>query len=139
MKKPGSIIQFNAQRNAELHKAFMAILSDSSIRVKSLCDMFALAAAAPCSRFWVSDERAAEVISALLSGKEFPDMVCQKRRMYDEILHRVKVILEENPGIPVAHAVLRVVNSPAPEFYLTPLSARTIIYRFIRNRKSCRR
>ncbi len=136
MKKKGSVIEFTACRDAELHRAFMDVLRESPLTVRSLNQMFALAAASPCSRFWVSEERAAEVISALLAGKEFPDMSQQKRRMYGEILRRVRPILRENPGMPVSHAVFDVVNSPAPEFYLTTLSTRSIIYRYLRKRKS---
>lgn len=65
----------------------------------------------------------------MLKGNRIESMNTKKREMYHEICRRVKRILEEEPGITLTEATFRVVNSPAPEFYLTPKSARAMIYR----------
>lgn len=92
-------------------------------------DMFGMAARMPASRFWVSEVRAAEVISCMLRGEARDPKQCeQKRRMYDELFRRVVEWRQLNPGHPLSDAVFQAVNSPAPEFYLTEASAKVIIY-----------
>ena len=133
MKKPGSVIEFTARRNSELYRAFIGLLSEGASQ--SIVELYSLAPQQPCSRFWVSEERAGDVIGALLAGKTFPDMLPMRKKMYDEILTRVRELLRANPGMPVCRAVFQVVNSSAPEFYLTPASARTIISRHLKSKR----
>ena len=51
--------------------------------------IFEQVANSPCSRFWVSEERAAIVISTLLAGKVIPNMRKNKREMFDEIFQDI--------------------------------------------------
>lgn len=86
--------------------------------------------AMPAERFYVSEERAAIVISALLAGKGFPrNMRPPKIRMFSEILRRVLEIRHSNPTLPVSHLVAKVIHTPAPEFYMMPRAALEIIYK----------
>lgn len=97
-----------------------------------LAEMFGAAARMPCSRFWVSERHAAEVISAMRRGASADResrMYDQKRAMYCEILRRVNELMEKNPDICLQHAVDSVVCGEAPQFYLTNKSAKVIIYR----------
>lgn len=127
MKKRGSTSDFIAQRNRELLRCFRYVLETS--RGVALRDMFGMAARMPASRFWVSEVRAAEVISRMLKGEcQDPKQCEQKRRMYDEIFRRVVDWRRLNPGHPLSDAVFHAVNSPASEFYLTDASAKVIIY-----------
>ncbi|MCM1370233.1 MAG: hypothetical protein NC204_07680 [Candidatus Amulumruptor caecigallinarius] len=133
MKKPGSNSDFLCDRDKELHGAFMHLLrtrSDLSLR-----EMFAEAARQPASRFWVSTYRAAIVVAQMLRGLQPANMIPKKMEMYAEITRRVILKLEKNPNQPLVRAVTEVVESPAPEFYLTPESSRVIIYRIRRRRK----
>lgn len=136
MRKSGAINEFCEQRDRELHKAFIDILS-SAVDVP-LREMFAMAAASPCSRFWVSEERAADIVSAIRRDarvQERDEMLPKRREMFEEIARRVDIVLKEHPDMPLQHAVRKVICRPAPEFYLTPESARTIIYNFTRKRR----
>lgn len=136
MKKKGSTSDFAVDRDKELYAAFRYILCNS--RGVALIDMFGMAAKRPASRFWVSEERAAQVISWMLRGvasDRIERMVPQRRAMFEEIFRRVCAMMEADPSLCMTHAVNEVVTSPAPEFYLTPKSARVIIYR-IRKRIS---
>ena len=127
MKKPGSVAEFGQQRDEELLNAFKAQLRHlGSI---SLDEMFERAAKSPASRFWVSERRAAAVISKMLKGDQILSMNPKKREMYFEIFRRAKRIFKENPGTTIADAAYEVVNSPAPEFYITTKSARVMIYK----------
>lgn len=127
MKKKGAVSDFTKQRNEELKNAFKAQLY--LLGTIPTEELFTRAAKMPASRFWVSERRAAEVISKMLKGDMMFGMNRKKREMYVEILIRVREEMRREPGITVTEATFRAVNSPAPEFYLTPKSARVIIYR----------
>lgn len=136
MKKIGSVSDFIPDRDRELHRNFMDILRNSA--GVALRDMFGMAARRPCSRFWVSERHAAEVVSALIKGKkhdEFEKMFPKRREMYEEITRRVKRLMSENPELCITSAVDQIVNEAAPEFYLTDKSAKIIIYRIRRRGK----
>lgn len=84
----------------------------------------------PAARFWVSEERATIVVSALLSGRDLPEnMRPTKCEMFSEIYHRVLKLRRERPKASVFELVCEVVNSPAPKFYMLPRSAMDIIYK----------
>lgn len=129
MKKIGSVIDCMEQRDKELHDNFMEILRSS--RDVPLRDMFGMAARRPASRFWVSEERASEMVSIILSGRD-PEMIDRmfpkRRQMFLEISRRVKEILDQRPGTTMIDATREVIYAEAPEFYITDKSAKVIIY-----------
>lgn len=88
MKKIGSTSDFTASRDKELLSAFRSELMESC--GLPLRELFGRAVKRPCSRFWVSELRAAEVISKMLKGEMPENVVEQKRKMYNEILVRVQ-------------------------------------------------
>lgn len=126
MKKLGSKSDFIPQRNKELLDAFKQELyqlgSISNDRI------FSRAGHRTASRFWVSEQRAAVVVSKMMKGDNLQSMNRKKREMYFEIFRRVMDIRKKNPKTTIYDAVFEVVNSPAPEFYLTDKSARVLIY-----------
>lgn len=133
MKRPGSTSDFLATRNRELLQTLRRlIMTTDGIPMDGL---YAMAAQSPCSRFWVSEKRAAEVISRMLRGE---DMDVQglplRNKMYRELLRRVREWQAANPGHHLTDAVFAAVNSPAPEFYVTPQSAKVIISRIMQKR-----
>lgn len=84
----------------------------------------------PCSRFWVSEERAMVVVAALIKGKPvLNSMRPTKREMFVEIYNRVLALKKQYPDTPLLELVVNVVNSPAPKFYMTPRSAMETIYK----------
>ena len=93
MKKIGSVADFGPQRDKELLAAFRDQLHLlGSIPTKEL---FTRAAKMPASRFWVSERRAAAVISKMLRGDRILSMNTKKREMYLELYRRVRRIREE--------------------------------------------
>lgn len=127
MKKKGSVVEFTPQRDKELLKAFrnqLHLLGEVPLQ-----EIFTRAAMSPASRFWVSEKRALIVISRMFKGDRILSMNSKKKEMFYEIFRRVKATRDEEPGITLTEAIFRAVNSPAPEFYLTPKSARAMIYR----------
>lgn len=126
MKK--NCCEFISERNENLRREFYLRVFPGYPGVLAL---FEDIARIPAPRFYISEERA---ISLLCRKKRLGDswgrgMVPSRRAMIDEIDRRVRILRSFNPGLTLKEAVFRVVNSPAPSFYLTPNSIRSIIYR----------
>lgn len=127
MKYYGSILDFTQERNQELMRVYQEKLSKAGYIV--MPKIFEQVANSPCSRFWVSEERAAIVISTLLAGKVVPNMRRNKREMFDEIFHRFLIVREQYPEKSIYALAIMVVNQPAPKFYMTPRTVGELIYR----------
>lgn len=128
MRHKGNICDFAVIRNKELMRAFRHTIAECSfIDLRKACSVVANS---PCSRFWVSEERATVLISAMLKG-QYPldSMRPLKKEMFVEIFKRVVAMQKEQPDIKISDAVFLVVNSPAPKFYMTPDSIVQIIWR----------
>lgn len=82
----------------------------------------------PSRRFWVSDKRADTVTSAMMRGEAcLESMLPLKREMYEEIYRRVSVLREEYPDLSNSELCAIVVAQPAPKFYLTSGTAKTMV------------
>jgi hypothetical protein len=127
MKYFGSILEFTRERNEDLMRVYREKLSEASIIVMPV--IFELVAQSPSSRFWVSEERAAIVISAMAAGRPMPRMRKNKREMFEEIFRRFVVMHEQQPDKSVYELVALIVNQPAPKFYLTARTVGEFIYR----------
>lgn len=127
MKYYGSILDFTQERNQELMRVYQEELSKAGYIV--MPKIFEQVANSPCSRFWVSEERAAIVISTLLAGKVIPNMRKNKRKMFDEIFRRFLIAREQYPEKSIYALAIMVVNQPAPKFYMTPRTVGELIYR----------
>lgn len=127
MKYYGSILDFTQERNQELMRVYQEKLSKAGYIV--MPKIFEQVANSPCSRFWVSEERAAIVISTLLAGKVVPNMRKNKREMFDEIFRRFLIAREQYPEKSIYALAIMVVNQPAPKFYMTPRTVGELIYR----------
>lgn len=127
MKYYGSILDFTQERNQELMRVYQEELSKAGYIV--MPKIFEQVANSPCSRFWVSEERAAIVISTLLAGKVVPNMRRNKREMFDEIFRRFLIAREQYPEKSIYALAIMVVNQPAPKFYMTPRTVGELIYR----------
>ena len=127
MKYYGSILDFTQERNQELMRVYQEELSKAGYIV--MPKIFEQVATSPCSRFWVSEERAAIVISTLLAGKVIPNMRKNKREMFDEIFRRFLIARGQYPEKSIYALAIMVVNQPAPKFYMTPRTVGELIYR----------
>lgn len=127
MKYYGSILDFTKERNQELLRVYQEKLSEAGYII--MPKIFEQVANSPCSRFWVSEERAAIVISSLLAGKSLPNMRKNKREMFDEIFRRFLIVREKYPEKSIYALAIIVVSQPAPKFYMTPRTVGELIYR----------
>ena len=127
MKYYGCILDFTEERNSELIRVFREKLASANYII--MPDIFEQVANSPCKSFWVSEERAAIVISAMLSGKRLPNMRENKREMFNEIFRRFIELKKEYPDKSVYELSIKVVHQPAPRFYMTPRTVGELIYR----------
>lgn len=124
----GCILEFTNERNKELMKAFRQTISKAEFI--DVAEVSETIVNMPCSRFWVSEERALVVVASLLKGKNvLHAMRSTKREMFTEIFRRVVALQKQRPNAPLFELVTKVVNSPAPKFYMKPRCAMEIIYK----------
>lgn len=93
-----------------------------------MSDVYSTIVNTPSARFWVSDIRAALVVSAIMRGEaDLDSMWLLKKEMYEEIYRRVLIMRKKHPGLTTSELCAMVVIQPAPKFYLTPGSAKMMI------------
>lgn len=122
MKSFGSVLAFTRERNAALLKAYRQQIDAAGfIRLREIGENIVNS---PSPRFWVSEERAAAVVSAIMRGKPvLKTMRPTKREMFEEIHRRVVALKQLHPDWNLGRLVCEVVNSPAPKFYMEASSA----------------
>ncbi len=121
MKSRGDVIDFADQRGAELVKAWnKQCMQCERINWRTIAKHVVNT---PCSRFWVSEERAAIVIGMMLKGITVVHSTSTKQEMFDEIYRRFLQERSKHPKASITSIIVKVVNSPAPKFYLTPHTA----------------
>lgn len=125
MKHHGTKFEYEDERNHDLMSAFHRLIEEADYI--SLADIYNKVVHCPSVRFWVSEERAAIVISRMLKGDDLHYMSRSKQAMFREIFKRAQEIRKANPDITLFDVAFRVVRQPAPCFYLTPGSAKVII------------
>ena len=120
--------EFIDSRNENLRREFLERLGKNG---RSLGDIFKdIASSAPADRFYISEERAQRVVGELNHPR---DRAGGRKRhprleMAEELQRRVNALRQTNPRMSLREAVFQVVNSPAPAFYLSPNTIRTILY-----------
>lgn len=125
MKPHGSHYEYEEQRNDNLMEVYHEIIVKANhVRMP---DVYEKVANSPSRRFWVSEERAAIVVSAMMRGDSLDRMRPLKREMYNEIYRRAMELRDKHPNMPISQLVAQVVEQPAPKFYLTPGSAKVLI------------
>lgn len=126
MKHKGALMEYSQERSDDLMRAYDEYLASCDyIRMP---DVYNNIVNMPSRRFWVSDIRAALVISAMMRGEARLDKMCaSKREMYEEIYRRVAIMREKYPDKTTSELCAMVVIQPAPKFYLTPGSAKIMV------------
>lgn len=124
-KKKGACSEFIQQRNTELLAAYKAELKKAQYQNLDF-GFWKRVVDTPATRFWVSPERALEVMKLFLKGKNTIGKG-RKSEMYLALFFALKEQIEKNPHLPLLHNVERAVFSPSPKMFLTPNSAKVII------------
>ena len=93
-----------------------------------MSEVYAAIVNMPSKRFWVSDIRAALVVSAMIRGVAHLDKMCPTRReMFEEIYRRVIRLKKRMPQKTIIELTAIVVAQQAPKFYLNPGSAKIYV------------
>ena len=119
-------MEYSEERIRDLMRAYDEYVS--SCKYIRMPDVYKNIVEMPSRRFWVSDIRAALVVSAIMRGEDVLDgMWPLKKEMYMEIHRRVIGLAKDNPGMGISGLCSIVVAQPAPKFYLTPGSAKMMV------------
>lgn len=126
MKHKGAKMEYSEERICDLMRAYDKYISSCDyIRMP---EVYNIIVNMPSKRFWVSDIRAALVVSAMMRGEaRLDEMWPLKKEMYEEIYRRVLVLREDRPELSISELCSMVVAQPAPKFYLTPGSAKMMV------------
>lgn len=126
MKKKGSVCDYIAARDRELLACYRRQLAQ--VAFVDLDEIFRRMARCKASRFYISEARAYQLIRNFEATGEWPLQSPMRRRMLADIYERVGRLRKRRPGLSLEDAVYETVGRPAPSFYLTPRTCRTIIY-----------
>lgn len=133
MKHKGSRCDFTKERDADILRAYKEVIS---VRDNiGLLEIERRLLQSPSKRFWVSVDRAYNVILNMLNGKSINNMNSQKREMFQEIFRRFKIFSKEHPSLTKMDVIWHVCNQEAPSFYLTPKSMHVILHRVRKEEK----
>jgi hypothetical protein len=127
MRHKGSDSEFKEIRDNEILALYRKYLNESPNIVVSR--MLNQIVNSPSSRFWITEQRAAIVLGQMMKGEEFPDAYPQKRAMYKELYRRAQQIWKEHPNMSVYSVAAKVVEQPAPSFYMSTTLCGLIISR----------
>lgn len=125
MKHKGNTVEYTKERNDDIMRAYCELRASSGVIPAS--QLFKQLVNMPSSRFWVSERRAAVVLSAMFKGEDMPVMMKTRREMFDELKKRVLILKDEHPQASLYELCCYAVQQPAPKFYLTPGSAEVIV------------
>lgn len=126
-KQAGSKVDYARDRERDLMAAYRNYVgSCGHINVP---EVFAAIVDMPARRFYVSDVRAAVVMRKMALGDDLRHMRPTKREMFREIHRRVNELARLSPGARLLDVVAKVVYGPAPKFYLSPGSAKVMVYK----------
>lgn len=130
MKKKGSICDYIQERNENLKRTFKDCYKSG--KQQKVNEIFRHMATLPADRFYISETRALQMITAKRKRGDWkPGINKNKLEMIKEIEQRAEQKMRNDQTLTLEDAVFGVVNSPAPSFYLTPGSMRTIYYDMI--------
>lgn len=128
MKKKGTKSEHEEERNNDLMRVYHELIKNA--KEVNLSKIYEQIVNMPSRRFWISEERAAIVLSAMMKGDNLKGMRPTKREMFQELYRRALAIKKKQPNIKPFRLALMVVNQPAPKFYMEPGYARLIITSF---------
>lgn len=154
-KHEGNYNAYLEQRDREFMRAYRRATYEL-LKVKgsvSLNEALDIARNSKTTRFFVSEQRASEIIRsldkyvkaniAMREGKEYEEIpkdpmkgfFYQRRRMYSHLYIVYNKLKDENPELSHEELIVMSCASPADEFYMTIDSARAIHGRITKNLK----
>lgn len=123
-----NIFEYRQARDKNLMETYLHNLRLAKYPI-SLIDVLTNTVNSTSTRFWVSPERACRIISQKLKTGELKISGKNKRKMMEDLFD---LVMEMRGDQQYKHASISLlvsiaVEQPAPRFYLTPESAKSII------------
>lgn len=134
MRLKGSVAYFREKRDAELIAQFRAQLSLCRGEIR-LPEILQRTVNSPSSQFWVSVDRAMQMVRFIRDGGTLDGMGECRKEMFTEIERRVSRRESQAPTMRLEDIVREVIEAGAPKFYITVKSAKTILHYI---KKRCR-
>lgn len=124
MKKKGSTSDFATERNQEIRRAFF----DQGI-YSTADEVMEKVVKRPCSRFWIEPLRARDIVSRYRrDARSLDGMRAHRREMFRMLDIRCAEYERRFPKKSMIRCMTMAVYSGAPEFYMSPATARRLIY-----------
>lgn len=130
------VLEFKDERDKDFLEAYERMLKEFGRDAPYVCrrSIIREALKRKAKRFYVSYEQCYRNISRMVAGKEVVIRSFWKRIMYEDILEAVKKKMSE--GMRLDDAVMNVVYSPAPRFYIDEDTAVLLLYRLVKQKSS---
>lgn len=127
-------MEYSNERSEDLFRVYKEYIANC--KYITMPEVYKTITNMPSRRFWVSDTRAALVVSSIIrEGKQvLNSMWLLKREMYEEIYNRVIELKKTYPNKSITELCSSVVEQPAPKFYLTPGSAKILLCKIRRQK-----
>lgn len=122
------------ERNENIMRVYRRVLAQAEYPL-DMDAVYKAVSEAPADRFYVTAERAMNVLSRIDEGDPLSSMVEGRRQMYLEIHRRVAHLQGRHREWPRLKAVITAITSPAPRFYLEASSLKIIIWRIKKFKK----
>lgn len=128
MKHKGQTCWMTEERDHNVRQVYKRILAEVGFSV-SRKEVYRRVAQSRARRFWVIPSSAKRTLYRMMYGKPITNQSPERRRMYSEIIARVREYLHTNQRASLSQAVSWVVSQPAPEFYLSAHTVKRIVLR----------
>lgn len=126
MKHKGETCWMTEERDHNVRQAYKRILAETGFAVPRM-EIYRRVAQSRARRFWVVPSSAKRTLYRMMYGKPISNQNPERRRMYHEIIARVREYMHNNTRASLSQAVKWVVSQPAPEFYLSINTVKHII------------
>ena len=134
VRKRESVYEFS-ERYEDLNRVFNEVLYLGHYETQY--DAMSVAVERPARRFYVSEQRLAEVINQIESGREerLPNRKSPKYEMFMELYRRYRELAARKPHLSKMELCTEVIYQPAPKFYMNPSWGIKILYEGRRRRR----
>lgn len=134
MKGKGSICWMTEERDLSVIQVYQSMLRELGFSV-SRRELYRRVASHKTSRFWVVPSSAKRTLYRMMYGVPIKNQSPERKRMYSEILARVRDCMMNDHAMTLSRAINHVILQPAPEFYLSPGTVKRIINNDARHRQ----
>lgn len=132
MKSRGQGCWMTEERDDNVMQVYGTIIEQYGFSI-SKRELYRRVAESRARRFWVIPSSAKRTIYRMMYGRPIRNQSPERKRMYSEILARVRDYMQAHHNVSVSRAVAWVVAQPAPEFYLSTQTIKHIILNNVRN------